>query len=91
MDAKLSQCLYQLLAGYCTMRLDNIEQDGTGDILAVDPLLVTQRNLLAVCFPALVTGLLLIKPSMTSVGGIGLLIDVSSNGLREFSPKLVWR
>ncbi|KAL4605708.1 hypothetical protein ACB092_09G049500 [Castanea dentata] len=58
MDAKLSQCLYQLLAGYCTMRLDNIEQDGTGDILAIDPLLVTQRNLLAVCFPALVTGML---------------------------------
>ena len=37
------------------------------------------------------SGLLLIKPSTTSVGGIGLLIDVASNGLREFSSKLVCR
>ena len=147
-----------VFSGYCIMWLDNIEQDGTGDILAVDPLLVTQQNLLAVsvflhwslvcclfstfrfvallillpvCFMLiykfiwfcanivfyfqnwcgwaivysfmhlsfityyifffLSSGLLLIKPSMTSVGGIGLLIDVSSNGLREFSSKLIWR
>jgi phosphatidylinositol glycan class O len=34
------------------MRLDNVEhdaKDGTGDLLAVDPLPVTQWNLLAVC------------------------------------------
>ncbi|GMY25056.1 gpi ethanolamine phosphate transferase 3 [Fagus crenata] len=37
---------------YCIMRLDNVEHDaknGTGDLLAVDPLPVTQWNLLAVC------------------------------------------
>ncbi|GMY25024.1 GPI ethanolamine phosphate transferase 2 [Fagus crenata] len=44
--------LASIIGGYCIMRLDNVEhdaKDGTGDLLAVDPLPVTQWNLLAVC------------------------------------------
>lgn len=41
--------LASIIAGYCIIRLDNIEQDGISDVLSVDPLPVTQWNLLAVC------------------------------------------
>ncbi|XP_075651995.1 uncharacterized protein LOC142622418 isoform X1 [Castanea sativa] len=44
--------LASIIGGYCIVRLDNIEQDAKDDIRdvsAVDPLSVTQWNLLAVC------------------------------------------